>query len=75
VVTLFSCFGGAYCLPFIADLMGVAAYANAGAAVNPERTRLFASVGIGISAFIFLLFFAFIALYIAFFTLVVMTMP
>jgi hypothetical protein len=73
LVTLFSCFGGAYCLPFIAILMGVAAYANADAAVNPQRARLFASIGIGMIAFIFLLFFAFIALSMVFFVLLLLT--
>jgi hypothetical protein len=75
LVTLFSCFGGVYCLPFITILLGVAAYANAPAALNPERTRLFASIGVGISAFMFLLLFAFIVLYVAFFFLIFLAAP
>jgi hypothetical protein len=74
-VTLVSCFGGVYCLPFVAILAGIAAYINASAAANPERTRLFAAVGIGLSAFMLLLLFAFIAFYVVLFTFVLLAAP
>jgi hypothetical protein len=70
VVTLFSCFGGAYCLPFAVILAGIAAYTKAGAAVNPERARLWAATGIGVSAFMLLILFACIALYFVMFVFV-----
>jgi hypothetical protein len=68
VITLFSCMGGAYCLPILAALLGVAAYANARQAIDPRRTRILSAVGIGVSGFMlfmvvayFLLVFGFMA--------------
>lgn len=67
-ITLFSCMGGVYCLPILAVLLGVAAYINAGQAVDPRRTRILSAVGIGISGLMlfmvvayFLVIFGFVA--------------
>lgn len=66
LTTLLSCMGGVYCLPVVVLLLGASAFVNANQAVDAQRTRRLAAVGVGIVAFMFLLVFAFILLYIAF---------
>ncbi len=50
VVTLFSCIGGAYILPFVAGVMGLAAWMNAKNALDPHRTRTFGVIGMLVGA-------------------------
>jgi hypothetical protein len=66
LVTLVSCFGGVYCLPFVGIALAAIAYINAGQSVDPPRTRRMAGIGLGISAAIFLILAAFIFMYIFF---------
>ncbi len=62
--TLASCAGGAYCFPLLGVIMALLAYANADKAVDPERTRKLALVGIGIGGLILLAVVFFILFYI-----------
>lgn len=65
-VTLASCFGGLYCLPFLAIALAAMAYFNAGQSVDPQRTRRFAAIGLGTSLVIFFVLAAFVFLYVFF---------
>lgn len=62
LVTIFSCMGGAYCLPIVGLALGIFAYANAGKAIDPRRTRILAGTGIGVGGCLLLvvLFYAFL---------------
>ena len=64
LTALFSCCGGVYCLPVIALALGVLAYASAGKAIDPERTRRLAGVGLGAGALMILAAFACMGLYV-----------
>lgn len=55
ITTLASCTGLAYCLPFVAGIIGLYAFLNAEQSTNPKRTRMVA--GIGIAAAALMLFF------------------
>lgn len=46
VITLASCCGGAYCLPFAAVILGGLVLMNADEAIDPKRTRIQAILGI-----------------------------
>lgn len=54
LVTLISCFGGVYCLPVFGAVLGLAAFADAGRAADPKRTRRLAAVGIALSIIVVL---------------------
>ncbi|MFZ0545933.1 MAG: hypothetical protein WAM60_10875 [Candidatus Promineifilaceae bacterium] len=66
---LFSCFGGLYCLPIVAFLLGIVGFLNASKAVDPQRTRLLSSVSLGVGGLMLmgiLAYFAFFFMFIAF---------
>ena len=65
-VTLGSCFGGVYCMPFLALALGAIAYFNAEQSVDPDRTRRMALIGLGTSLVLFLALAAFAFLYFFF---------
>lgn len=71
LTTLFSCVGGAYCLPVVAAALGLAAYANASKAVDPSRTRRLSIIGISVGG---LLFFCLIAYFGAIFIFVLIAL-
>ena len=75
LTALFSCCGGIYCLPIVALALGAIAYANAGHAVDPARTRRLAGIGLGAGALMVLTVFACIALYAALLGLAVLSNP
>jgi hypothetical protein len=52
--TLFSCVGGAYCLPVLAAALGLAAYLKADQAVDPRRTRILSGISLGVGALMLL---------------------
>jgi hypothetical protein len=64
ITALFSCCGGAYCLPIIALALGGAAYFNADRAIDPLRTRRLAGVSLGTGALMLFLAFSCMALYV-----------
>ena len=64
-ITLGSCLGLAYCLPFAAGLLGLYAYLNAPQSADPRRTRTLA--GIGLAVAILMLLFLALALFIMLF--------
>jgi uncharacterized membrane protein YidH (DUF202 family) len=64
LTTVFSCMGGAYCLPLFIVLLGAATYINADQALDPKRTRLLAGLGVGAVALMLLVTFAFFAFYL-----------
>ena len=66
---LFSCAGGAYCLPVAIFLLGLAVFLNADQAIDPRRTKLLAGIGMGIVGLMIVALFAFFVLYLAFFLL------
>lgn len=45
VVTITACFGGIYCMPIVAVVLGAIAYSKADLSVDPKRTRNFALAG------------------------------
>ena len=47
VTALFSCCGGAYCLPVIALILGAVTYFGADKAFDPSRTRRLAGISLG----------------------------
>lgn len=63
--TLGSCLGLAYCLPFVAGLLGLYAYLNAPQSADPRRTRLMAGIGMGVA--LLMLFFLALALLVMLF--------
>ncbi|GAB4578056.1 MAG: hypothetical protein Fur0022_07880 [Anaerolineales bacterium] len=46
--SLASCMGFAYCLPIVSGIVGLVAMMNAKNALNPQRTRTFGAIGLGI---------------------------
>ena len=65
LTTLFSCFGGVYCLPLFVLLLGGAAYFNASTAVDAKRTRRLALIGLAVVALMGVVMLAFILFYVA----------
>lgn len=63
--TLGSCLGLAYCLPFVAGLVGLYGYLNAAQSANPQRTRLMAGVGMAVA--LLMLFFLALAIFVMLF--------
>jgi len=51
--SLFSCFGGVYCLPLVSAVLGLAALSSASRAVDPGRTRRLAGTGLFSSGLMF----------------------
>ncbi len=73
LVTLASCFGGAYCLPFAGFLLGLVVYLNADQAIDTRRTKNLALAGMGFSGFLLLLVAAIFLFYFMIVFLVVIT--
>ncbi|MEI2607127.1 MAG: hypothetical protein V9G20_00695 [Candidatus Promineifilaceae bacterium] len=70
-----SCMGGIYCLPVIAFILGMLFFLNAPQSINPQRTRVFAGISLGISGFIFLSIFCLVAFYIFIFAFAISSSP
>jgi len=64
---LLTCGMGAYCLPFAPIVAGIIALASAARAADPQRTRLYAWLGIGAGGLTLLLTVGLILLYVALF--------
>ncbi|MCI0395844.1 MAG: hypothetical protein L0332_14990 [Chloroflexi bacterium] len=64
LTTLFSCMGGVYCLPIVAAALGLAAFANASKAVDPQRTRTLAGVSLGIGGLMLLFILAYVGFFV-----------
>ena len=73
LTTLFSCAGGAYCLPVLILIIGLVTFMNAGRAVDPRRTRVLAGASVGIVAVMLLFIVAFFLLYVSFVILAINT--
>lgn len=70
-----SCSGGVYCLPILGLILGILFWLNAPQALNPQRTRVFAGISLGISGLILLAIFCFIAFYIFIFAFAFASSP
>lgn len=75
ITMIASCSGGIYCLPIITLVMGILFWLNAPQAINPQRTRVFAGISLGISGFILMAIFCFIAFYIFMFAVAISSAP
>ena len=75
LTALFSCCGGVYCLPIVALALGAIAYANADKAFDPARTRRLAGIGLGAGAFMILIVFACIGIYVALLVVAMVSSP
>jgi hypothetical protein len=64
---LLTCGMGAYCLPFAPIVAGIIALASAARAADPQRTRLYAWLGIGAGGLALLLTVGLILLYVGLF--------
>ena len=64
LLTLASCFGGMYCMPLLAVILGIIAYRNIDIAIDSQRTKVLSIIGMATGGLIFLALFSFIALYI-----------
>jgi hypothetical protein len=73
LTVLFSCMGGAYCLPIAALLLGIIGYANASQAVDPHRTRLLSGASLGVGGLMVLGLVACIGTYFFFILISVFT--
>ncbi len=58
---------GIYCLPLVGVLLGLVAIINAKASMNPDRTRRWGWISVGVSGAVLLVILAAIALFIAFY--------
>ena len=65
--TLITCGMGAYCIPFVPIVAGIIALASAARAADPQRTRLYAWLGIGAGGLTLLLTVGLILLYVGLF--------
>lgn len=68
--SLASCMGFAYCLPVLSGILGLVAVMNAKNALDPQRTRTFGAIGIGIGLLALipiLLFFSYFFIMVLFF--------
>ena len=67
VITLLSCFGGIYCLPFLGGILGAVAFFNADKSIDPRRTKLLGGIGMGVGGLLTILLIVIFALYGAIF--------
>ena len=75
VTMIASCSGGVYCLPIVGLVLGILFWLNAPQSVNPQRTRVFAGISLGISGLILLAILCFIAFYIFIFAFAFASSP
>ena len=75
ITLIASCSGGIYCFPVIGFILGVVFLMNAPQAINPQRTRIFAGISLGISGLILLAIFCFVAFYVFMIALAVSSTP
>lgn len=73
--TFSSCLGASYCWPFVGILLGMVGLISAKDALDPQRTRLLAWLGIGGGALFLVLIAALILFSIAIFVLVFALVP
>ena len=75
IMLIASCSGGIYCFPVIGFILGVVFLMNAPQAINPQRTRIFAGISLGISGLVLLALFCFVAFYIFIIAVAVSSTP
>lgn len=63
LVSLASCFGGIYCLPFVGAILGGIAFFNADKSVDPKRTRLMGGIALGVGGVVIAVIVLFILIY------------
>ncbi len=69
LITLASCFGGLYCLPILGLILGVVAYRGAQNAIDSQRTKVLAIIGMVTGGLFVFAIFAVISLYVGIFVL------
>ena len=65
LTTLASCFGGIYCIPILALIMGAIAYRNANIAVDGQRTKVLSVVGMATGGLFVLMIICFVIFYVS----------
>ncbi len=65
---------GIYCLPLVGVLLGAVAIVNAKASMNPDRTRRWGWISVGISGAVLLVIVVAIGLFIAFYAVILASM-
>lgn len=64
LTTLASCFGGIYCMPILALILGAIAYRNANIAIDGQRTKVLSIVGMTAGGLFVLMIGCFVLMYV-----------